>query len=220
MNIKKMEIKKCNKCNIEKDFTNFAKCNKCKDGVNSICKLCRKEHRKIYHEQNRENIKNKQKEYYWENRDKRLLNYKKWYEKNREYVISYSTERQNNNRESVNEVRKIRHHKKYKTDILYKLKINVRNRVKSFLKVRTLKKTTNSCYDLVGCTVEQLKNYIEKQFTEGMSWDNHNHTGWHIDHIIPLSSAKTDEEVFRLCHYTNLQPLWAKDNYKKGKKIL
>ena len=51
-----------------------------------------------------------------------------------------------------------------------------------------------------------------------MSWDNHGE--WHIDHIIPLSSAKDEYEFFKLCHYTNLQPLWANENYKKGKKII
>lgn len=53
-----------------------------------------------------------------------------------------------------------------------------------------------------------------------MNWDNRGLYGWHIDHIIPLSSAKTEEEVYKLCHYTNLQPLWAKENLSKGNKII
>ena len=53
-----------------------------------------------------------------------------------------------------------------------------------------------------------------------MSWDNHKLNGWHIDHITPLSLAKTEDDVHKLCHYTNLQPLWCNENYKKGTKVL
>lgn len=72
--------------------------------------------------------------------------------------------------------------------------------------------------NLLGCSVEFLKQHLEKQFKNGMSWENHGK--WHIDHIIPLASAKTQEKIEYLCHYTNLQPLWAKDNQSKGAKII
>ena len=78
----------------------------------------------------------------------------------------------------------------------------------------------NKTFDIVGCTPQYLKEYLENKFTEGMSWVNHSQYGWHIDHIIPLSSAKTEDELYKLCHYTNLQPLWAEDNLKKSNKIL
>ena len=74
----------------------------------------------------------------------------------------------------------------------------------------------NKKVEILGCTPEFLKEYLEKQFTEGMTWENHGLYGWHIDHIIPLSSATTKEEVIKLNHYSNLQPLWAIDNLKKG----
>ena len=61
--------------------------------------------------------------------------------------------------------------------------------------------------------------HLESKFTDGMSWDNHTTHGWHIDHIIPLSSAKTLEEVEKLCHFSNLQPLWAIDNLLKGGRV-
>jgi hypothetical protein len=93
----------------------------------------------------------------------------------------------------------------------------VRGRVNKFLKSKNITKT-NKTFDIVGCTPEFLKEHLEQQFTEGMSWDNQGK--WHIDHIIPLSSAKTEEEIYKLCHYTNLQPLWAEDNLNKGCKIL
>jgi len=74
--------------------------------------------------------------------------------------------------------------------------------------------------ELVGCDLQTLKEYIEKQFKEGMTWENHGFYGWHIDHIIPLGTAKTEEEMIKLCHYTNLQPLWALENLRKSKKIM
>ena len=70
----------------------------------------------------------------------------------------------------------------------------------------------------MGCTPLQLREHLEKQFVDGMTWDNR--SDWHIDHIIPLSSAKTTEELNTLCHYTNLQPLWASENLSKGKKMV
>ena len=71
--------------------------------------------------------------------------------------------------------------------------------------------------NILGCSFEEFKIYIEKKFQSGMTWQNHGE--WHLDHVIPLASAKTKDEVIKLCHYTNYQPLWAKDNLKKGAKI-
>jgi hypothetical protein len=68
------------------------------------------------------------------------------------------------------------------------------------------------------CSFEEFFIHIESQFIDGMSWENR--SLWHIDHIIPLATAKTEEEILRLNHYTNLRPLWALDNLKKGSKIL
>jgi hypothetical protein len=64
----------------------------------------------------------------------------------------------------------------------------------------------------------EYKNYIESKFQEGMDWNNYGE--WHIDHIIPLSSASNENELERLFHYTNCQPLWAKDNLSKSDKII
>ena len=105
--------------------------------------------------------------------------------------------------------------KRRETDPLFKLKAYVRSRINDFLKVRNMRKS-NGTFVIIGCTPEFLKNYLEKKFKPGMSWQNHTKTGWHIDHIIPLASSKTPEETLKLMHYTNLQPLWAIDNMKKG----
>jgi AraC-like DNA-binding protein len=72
----------------------------------------------------------------------------------------------------------------------------------------------------LGCSIVELKRHLEDQFDDNMSWDNYGLDGWHIDHIVPLASFNlTDEDQFKkACHYTNLQPLWAKDNLSKGSK--
>jgi len=91
------------------------------------------------------------------------------------------------------------------------------NRIKIALK-KPAKKTRTHL--LVGCSIQELKNYIEKQFVNNMSWENWGQFGWHLDHIKPLSSAKNLEEMYSLCHYTNLQPLWWWDNLSKSDKII
>jgi hypothetical protein len=89
----------------------------------------------------------------------------------------------------------------------------VRIRINKFIKNKS-----TSTQTIVGCSYLQLKEHLEKQFNDGMSWDNYGKC--HIDHIIPLSSANNEDEVYKLCHHTNLQPLWAEDNFKKSNKIL
>ena len=101
------------------------------------------------------------------------------------------------------------------TDTLFLLRKRVRDRVRICLKRKHFKKK-NHLNEYLGCTIEELRNHLEIRFTEGMSWDNYGK--WHIDHIIPLSSSTSEEEIYKLCHYLNLQPLWAIDNLKKSDK--
>ena len=105
-----------------------------------------------------------------------------------------------------------------KTDIQFKLSMTLRHRLYMALKGET--KGGSAVRDL-GCTIPELKIHLESQFTEGMSWDNWKHDGWHIDHIAPLSNFDlTDrEQILIVCHYTNLQPLWCQDNYAKSNKL-
>jgi len=76
--------------------------------------------------------------------------------------------------------------------------------------------------ELLGCSIEYLRSYLEQQFSPNMTWDNYGLYGWHIDHIIPLSYFDfTDpEQQRRAWHYTNLRPLWAADNLKKNNKLI
>ena len=102
-------------------------------------------------------------------------------------------------------------------DELYKFKHKMRNFIYSSFKRNNFRKNKAS-ETILGCTLIEFKDYIKSKFTEGMSFDNY--VKWQIDHIIPLSTAKTVEDVIKLCHYTNLQPLWAEDNRRKSNKII
>lgn len=94
-----------------------------------------------------------------------------------------------------------------------KLEHTIRTRIaQSFRCNKYIKKQETS--KILGCSFEYLKKYLEKQFTKGMSWNNHGE--WNIDHIIPLCSANNEEELIKLCYYKNLQPLWAADNIRKN----
>jgi len=122
----------------------------------------------------------------------------KWYKKNSKNLINKNRIRRN-------------------TDLIYKLTIGLRTRMKLAIKHNSKKGKT---IDLLGIDISSLKLYLESKFLDNMSWENYGLDGWHIDHIIPLSSAKNEKEFNKLCHYTNLQPLWAKDNLIKSNKIL
>jgi hypothetical protein len=103
-----------------------------------------------------------------------------------------------------------------KSDKVFRLIKNVRHRIsRSFLQKGYTKKSQS--YHIIGCSWADLIKHIESQFKDGMSWENRHL--WHIDHIIPIAIAKTEEEVFRLNHYTNLRPLWAHENFAKKDKI-
>ena len=103
-------------------------------------------------------------------------------------------------------------------DPFYRTMCSLRNRTRKYLKQIGVKKDS-STLKMIGCTPEELRKYLEGRFLEGMCWDNYGIDGWHIDHIVPISLAKTLDEVKTLCHYTNLRPMWAKDNINKRDTI-
>lgn len=144
-----------------------------------------------------------QKQYRKENTDKIVQLNKSWYEANREKDIADSA---------------IYQAKRISEDITYKLKNRLRVRLNNAIKGNF---KVGSAVDDLGCSVEFLKTHLESKFKDGMSWQNHAINGWHIDHIKPLSSFDLTnyEELKKACHYTNLQPMWSKDNWRKGDKL-
>lgn len=107
--------------------------------------------------------------------------------------------------------------KRRKESALFALVTVCRNRTAAaFRKARIAK--NGRTQEILGCEWGDLKAHIERQFTKGMNWGNRGEKGWHIDHIIPLCKATNERELKRLCHYTNLRPMWAAENLAKGDK--
>lgn len=99
---------------------------------------------------------------------------------------------------------------------MIKIKRNLRSRIIKLLKSTNVKKMYHT-FELIGCSPDEFKKHIEKQFTDGMTWDNYGE--WHIDHIIPCFTFNLleEDEQFKCFHYSNQRPLWAKDNLSRSR---
>lgn len=118
--------------------------------------------------------------------------------------------------------KKTKYNREYKrtrtaADIDFRNRCNIRSLVKSAIKRKGYKKNSKT-FDILGCEYETFKAYFESLFKPGMTWENHG--AWHIDHIYPVSKARDEQHLLQLNHYTNLQPLWADENWDKGNKII
>lgn len=197
------------------------------------------ENRKEYYKQRYLKIKDKQAEYkkeYTKNNQEKIKESSKRYRENNQEKIKAIAKRRSDNRafkrkhrDKIKNLKQIaakykkdKYQKEYfknrkKTDPLFKLSINIRSRTGLAFKNKGLRKKSNT-KDMLGCSFEEMREHLVSQFTDGMTLENYGE--WHIDHIIPLSSAKSEKELISLAHYKNLQPLWAEDNLIKGNKIL
>ena len=158
------------------------------------------------------------KEYYRKNKPARIAQKKAYRENNLEHCKNLDNAWYEKNKDKITKRERARYKERYANDLDYKMKRVLRSRLRGALKnyVNKGKVKSKQTMILIGCSLEDLKKHLESQFTGGMSWDNHGE--WHIDHIIPCSSfdlSLTEEQERCFC-YTNLQPLWAKDNIAKG----
>lgn len=202
-----MKKKTCIKCKVKQSISQFYPIKNTNKHV-SYCKTCMKEYRKNYTEYN----KIYQKEWHKQNLEKHTLLQKEWYINNKDKHSKMMKEWNSKNKDKVNAINR----EKCK-DPAHKAKKNLRRRILHVLKNNTKSAST---IELLGCSIEEFMIYMENKFLDGMSWDNHGVHGWHIDHIKPCASFDlTDPEQQKKCfNYTNLQPLWAKDNLKKSNK--
>ena len=142
---------------------------------------------------------------------------KKWYFENKERKLAYDKKRK---KEKIKHIRSIKNKwkkKQFAEKTEYAIKEILSRRVRSALKAVYVKKVART-KSLVGCEIDFLKKYIESKFKKGMDWDNYGK--WEIDHIRPCSSfnLKNLEEQKECFHFSNLQPLWQKENRQKSDK--
>jgi len=207
-------LKKCSCCKQLKPATNeyYSLNKRTKDGFAHRCKECR---RQAEYWTDPESVREKRKQYYQENKGKVLQLTKQYKIENLDWYHKYNKRYYKQNEARIKETSKKNHYKRIKEDIGYRLLQRCRKRLYEAIKGNVKSKRT---VELIGCSVEKLMEYLESQFTDGMSWNNYGK--WHVDHIKPcamfdFSKLEQQQECF---HYTNLRPLWAEDNIRKSAK--
>jgi len=196
--VESVQTKTCPGCKNCQPLENFGICNRNKDKRQVYCKTCRKK----YNLKNREYILERAKKYY-----------RNHVQDQKEYDKIYCLK----NKEIINKKRLQRCH----NNINFRLRKNYSGRIRTVFNKLNFK-TTSSKVLFCGCTINELKIYLEHYFTNGITWDNYGQFGWHIDHIIPCAFFDlTDQTELKQCfHYTNLRPLWRDENLSKGDRLI
>jgi hypothetical protein len=204
--------KVCVRCKVEKPCSFFGKDMRAKDDLKSACRECRNLEVKTPRQRRmkkarRHKYDNSEKgKAYYKNRMRQSYAQKRAREIQRKYMLKPESKQRAN----------LNSKKRYWSDLNYRICKNIRNRINGAL-VRGYK--SDSSISLLGCSIPELKAYLSRKFTEGMSFENYGK--WQIDHIRPCCSfdLKEPEQQKQCFHFTNLQPLWAKDNLSKGAKL-
>ena len=212
-------MKKCSKCNQDKEYSNFYKKTSSKDGYGPICKECRTQYNA--------DSKDLTQQYYKENKEKYQESSKKYYKNNKEKVNNKSIKWQNKNplkskqtqkkwHKNNREYHKIWRKNKWDNDPNFKLRILLGNRLNEVLKKNKTYKSSN-IIELLDCSLDEVKNHLQQQFKKEMNWGNHG-TIWEIDHIIPCArfNMALVEEQKKCFHFSNLQPLFKTTEISKG----
>jgi len=171
------------------------------------------EYRREYYLKNKEKRNEYKKEYCLKNKEKISESKKKYYLENKDKILEQIKEYQLKNKEKISESKKKYEKNRRKTDIGFRILSNLRRRLNHALKGND---KTNSTMKLLGCSISDFKKHIESLFKPWMAWGNYGK--WNIDHIIPCAAfdLSIPEQQQKCFHYSNLQPLDAIENIKKG----
>lgn len=170
-------------------------------------KQCRNGHSSLRRTANRECLE-------CDKERKRITNrqqYLKHYEKRKQKSLEYRQK----NREVLSAKSAEYTKRRRQNDMLFAIKDRLASRVRDSLSAKGLSKKSRT-EEMLGCSIEEFKTHVQRQFLRGMSWENS--SLWHIDHIVPCASASDEGELTALFHFTNLRPAWAKENRVKSSK--
>lgn len=180
---------------------------------NRMCVACKKKYDRDRHATHREDHNIRSKKYDDTHRDQKCVRGALWRKEHPEYIKAWLEAHPEYKRNYMNNYVKERCIK----DPLFRLKKNLRSKVSASLKEAGYRKKSRTA-DILGCSFEDLRKYIEALFWPGMTWSNYGN-GWVIDHISPLVTAIDERGVLEKCHYLNLQPLWDDDNAIKSDRL-
>jgi hypothetical protein len=222
-------MKICRKCGIEKEKSEYYKQKHSHDGYENNCKKCKtistmqfRKNDATYKERHNEQARR----YRDNNKDKVKESAKYYYENNKEkikdYVKDYYSKKENYNRKIKGNLKNRK--ERLKSDPLFNLSQKIRNVIRFSFKKRKFRKKSKTS-EIIGCSFDELKMYLESKFEPWMNWENRGlyngslNYGWDIDHIIPLDSANSEQDIIKLNHFTNLQPLcsYVNRDIKKNK---
>lgn len=237
----------CSKCKVELDTSLFYKDKSRKDGLRPECKNC--SGCKERYNKNKDRISRLKKKYYIANKERIDKRNKEWNRKNRDKKSAYDRKYCEEHKKESQSYQK-KYYKENKEKILKRgidWKLSHRERFREWTRKYDAKRrqnptrriyenfsrrirmgiekngdTTGNILEAVGYSIQELKEYLEKQFDENMNWDNYG-SYWHIDHIRPVSSftfnSYKDSDFKKCWSLSNLQPLEAKENIRKGNKL-
>lgn len=208
-------MKTCRKCGQDLPLEKFHKNSASSDGRQSYCKDCSRQATKDSYHKHAEEKRAADRERYKSRKEYCKENNRAWREANTEQHRANAREWYRANKERVIARNNASYHKKYRKDHAFRLDRIIRRHARRVIEMLGTEKSFDT-YKAVGYSPQELKAHIEQQFQNGMCWDNYGE--WHIDHIRPISSfiSEGNSDAGEINALSNLQPLWAKDNLRKG----
>jgi hypothetical protein len=210
--------KACTKCGCVKPETSeYFLVRSTKTGaLKTHCKSCGSAYRKTYYASNKDTLLKDNKAYRESNYRDICAQRRMKYAENRVAIIERNLAYRSGNREAHRERVSRNSKKRMELDPVYAMQRRVKALIGTRLRSGGYSKKSRS-HEILGCDWITFKLHIERQFVPGMTWENRSF--WHLDHIVPMATAKAECDVIALNHFTNLRPMWAIENIRKSDTV-